>query len=453
MRHITVTALLLAATPVFAADRLADAAALRDAALAKSEAFPMLESLTTSVGQRLAGTAAEARGRDWAVKAMKAAGLINIKVEPFPLQVWERGVETAEVVGASAQRLAITALGRSGATPAAGVTAPVAYFADIAALRAAAPGSLAGKIAFIDHHMMRTQDGSSYGTNGPVRREGPAIAAAKGAIATLIRSLGTNEGRSPHTGTTATPDGQAPSPSAALALADAGQLVRLLRQGPVTLHLTLTPRFTGTGQSGNVSGEIPGNSAPDEVVVIGGHLDSWDLAQGVIDDGAGMAIALAAAKTIKDSGLKPRRTIRVVFWGSEETGAFGGLAYAAAHKDEKIVLAAESDFGADRIWQMQSNVAATGLPLVTEIQAVLAPLGIAPSSDNTTRGGADSGPLGANGAGLIELQQDGTRYFDLHHTDQDTLDKVDRAQLDQNVAAYAAMAWLAASDDRVLRTK
>ena len=151
------------------------AAAVRDKALAKSEAFPILEDLTTTVGQRMAGTPAEARARDWAVKAMKDAGLMNIKVEPFPLAVWERGVESAEIMGPNPQKLMITALGYSGATPAGGVTAPVVYFADYKALEEAAPGSLTGKIAFIDHHMMRAQDGSSYGTNGAVRRTGPAL--------------------------------------------------------------------------------------------------------------------------------------------------------------------------------------------------------------------------------------------------------------------------------------
>ena len=454
MRRYLFAITLLAASPAIAADRLAEAAKLRDRITAgQSAAYPILEDLTTTVGQRLAGSDAEARGRDWAVKAMQAAGLSNVHIEPFPLMRWERGVETAEVVGGNPQRLTVTALGRSGATPPEGVTAPVVYFADLQALRDAGPASLAGKIAFIDHHMTRAQDGSSYGANGAVRRDGPAIAASKGAVATLIRSLGTNNGRSAHTGTTATPSGATPSPSAALSPADADQLARLAKRGPVSLHLVLTPRFPGDGQSGNVVGEIRGTAAPEEIVVIGGHLDSWDLGQGVIDDGAGMAITLAAAKAIRDAGLKPRRTIRVVFWGSEEVGAYGGEAYAAAHKADTTVLAAESDFGADRVYRVSSKVAATGLPLIAEIARTLAPLGVAPTTDNAASGGADVGTLGRNGAGILELEQDGSRYFDLHHTPDDTLDKVDRVQLDQNVAAYAVAAWLAASDDRVLRTK
>ena len=459
MRHGIALALLLTTTaPALALpDRLDQAATLRDRALATSAAYGLLADLTTTVGQRLAATPAEQRGRDWAVKAMKAAGLVNIKTEPFPMPVWERGLETAEVTGAYPQKLTIAALGYSGATPSAGVTAPVVYFADYAALEAAAPGSLAGKIAFIDHHMMAAQDGSSYGTDGAVRRSGPALAASKGAVATLIRSLGTDHHRNPHTGGTVWPDRKLVTPAAALALPDADQLVRLIAKGPVTLKLVITPRFDPNGQSANVSGEIPGTGAPKEIIVIGGHLDSWDLATGAIDDASGVAITLAAAKVIKDgmrdSGLKPRRTIRVVFWGAEEPGVWGGRAYGEAHKDETVVLAAESDFGADRIYRVSSNVAATGLPLIAEINRVLAPLGIAPTRNNATEGGADVQPLGAAGAGILELEQDGSRYFDLHHTPDDTFDKVDKAQLDQNVAAYAAAVWLAASDDRVLRTK
>jgi carboxypeptidase Q len=443
--------MLVAATPTLAATRIEQAAAVRDAALARSEALPILEDLTTSVGQRLAGTPAEARARDWAVKAMAAAGLVNIKTEPFPLKVWTRGAESVEVTGSHPQKLAAAALGYSGATPADGITAPVVYFADYQALVDAAPGSLAGKIAFIDHHMMRTQDGSSYGSNGPVRRAGPALAQSKGAAAVLIRSLGTDSHRNPHTGGTVAAPGIDPIPSMALALPDADQLVRLIARGPVTLKLVATPK-TEPGMSANVSGEIPG-SVPGEIIVIGGHLDSWDLGTGVIDDGAGVAITLAAAKAIKDAGLKPRRTIRVVFWGAEELGLIGGAAYAEAHKSENIVLASESDSGADRVYRLSSKLAEAGLPLVTEINRVLAPLGIAPTRNNSAGGGPDVGALGAQGVGILELEQDMSRYFDLHHTRDDTLDKVDRAQLDQNVAAWAAATWLAASDDRPLRTK
>ncbi|WP_439546261.1 M20/M25/M40 family metallo-hydrolase [Sandarakinorhabdus sp.] len=447
-----IAATILLAAPALAqpADRMATAAKLRDTALASNPAWPLLVDLTDSVGPRMAGTEAEARGRVWAKAAMQKLGLVNIREEAFPITLWQRGTESARVIGTN-HPLVITALGNSGATPAAGITAPVACFDTLGALRAAPDTAVKGRIVFIDHRMTVTQDGSSYGVNGGVRRSGPAIAAQKGAAAVMIRSLGTDFHRNPHTGGTVFPAGTTPIAAVALALPDAELIGRLCKRGPVEVNLVSTPT-SQPGQSANVSGEIPG-SVPGEIVVMGGHLDSWDIGQGVFDDGAGVAITLAAAATIKASGQPPRRTIRVVLWGSEEIGLVGARAYAEAHKTENIVLAGESDFGADRVWRVESRVAAAGLPLMAEIAAVLAPLGVQPQPGNASGGGPDVGPLAALGAGVLELGQDGTRYFDLHHTPDDTLDKVDRAQLDQNVAAWTAAIWLAASDDRPLRTK
>lgn len=445
-------AALLLAAPVLA-DPERQAAELRDAALKGNAAYAIVEGLTTEIGPRLAGSSAEAQARDWTAAKLKALGFANVRVEPFPLERWERGVETAEVLGANPQRLAVTALGRSGATPPQGIDAPVVYFASMDALKAAAPGSLAGKIAFIDHRMAPTQDGSSYGPGGAPRREGPATAAAKGAAAVLIRSAGTDYHRNPHTGATNWPAGQMPIPAAALSLPDAEQLQRLLARGPVTLRLVLTPRFTGAGTSGNVMGDIPGRR-PGEVVVVGGHLDSWDLGTGAIDDAAGVAITMGAAKLILDrvkagSLPQPLRTIRVVAWGAEEPGVIGGAAYAKAHAAETMV-AGESDFGADRVWRFSTNVAPAALPAVEAMNRVLAPLGIDPGK-NDAGGGPDVQALGKAGAGIVAPGQDGMRYFDLHHTADDTLDKIDPKQLDQNVAAWAAVIWLAATSDADFR--
>lgn len=460
MRRITVslaTACLLA-VPTLAQpasnDRLATAAQLRDDALAGNRAWGLLSNLTDTVGQRLAGTEAEARGRTWAKAEMQKLGLVNIREEAFPLTVWERGEASATIVGSNHQ-LVLAALGTSGATPAGGITAPVTCFASLAAFRAAPDAHVKGRIVFIDHRMGVTQDGSSYGVNGAVRRAAPSLGAQKGAAAVLIRSLGTDYHRNPHTGGTVFPAGVSPIPALALALPDAELLARRCAAGPVQMQLIATPT-SRPGQSANVTAEIPG-TVPGEVVVLGGHLDSWDLGQGVFDDGAGVAISLATAAAIKahvdKTGQRPRRTIRVVLWGAEEFGLIGGRAYAAAHKDEAIVLAGESDAGADRIYQIDSKVADAGLPLFGEIAAVLAPLGIDAASTNKAGGGPDVGPLAATGVGVLDLGQDMTRYFDVHHTPDDTLDKVDRKQLDQNVAAWTAAIWLAATDDRPLRTK
>jgi carboxypeptidase Q len=466
-------ALLLAAVvavPVWAAPVAPDATAvaaatrLRDQAVASDTGYRLLESLTTEVGQRLAGTEAEARGRDWAVKKMQALGFANVRVEEFKVPLWVRGVETAEVTAPTPQRLVVTALGHSGATPAAGIEAEVVRFASFDDLVAAPAGSLTGKIAFLDHYMQPTQDGSSYGAFGAVRFVGPSIAASKGAIGVVIRSLGTNDARVAHTGVTDWENAlpavpvtggskvvgakMAPIPAGALSVPD-GDLMRQLfaRGGPVRMKLVLTPAFKGDGVSGNVIGEIPGRSAPDEIVLIGGHLDSWDLGTGAVDDGAGVVIAMAAAKLIKTQAQQgPRRTVRVVLFGAEEIGGMGGDDYGKRHGTEKHVLAMESDFGADRIWKITSHVAETGIPTVRAMQRVLAPLGINPTTDNANGGGSDLGPLGPT-LPTLRLHQDGTHYFDLHHTPDDTFDKVDPAQLAQNVAAYAVTAWLAADSD------
>ena len=451
MRRIALPLLALALIGAKADDGAATAERLREAALKDNQAWEIVEDLTTEVGPRLAGTETEAQARAWGVAKLKALGFQNVRVEPFDMPVWIRGDERAFVTGEHSQPLAVTALGRSGATPPEGIEAEIVHFASTEALQAAPAGSLTGKIAFVTHHMMPTQDGSSYGFFGSVRRSAPSIAATKGAAAILIRSLGTDHHRNPHTGGTNWAAGQAPIPAAALSLPDTDQLERLLKRGkPVRVKLVLTPQQLGIRQSGNVIGEIVGREAPDEIVAIGGHLDSWDLATGAIDDGAGIAITTAAAKLILDSKKRPRRTIRVVMWGAEEVGLLGGAAYAQAHAGEKHIAAAESDFGAGRVWQFGYRVAESAKPLMTAIARVLAPLGITHDTGNTNRGGPDVGALAALGVPTLAPEQDGTDYFDLHHTPDDTLDKIDPQALDQNVAAYAAMTWMVADSDVAL---
>jgi carboxypeptidase Q len=222
-------------------------------------------------------------------------------------------------------------------------------------------------------------------------------------------------------------------------------LERVIARGKsVTMTLTLTPRQTGVHQSGNVIAEVPGSDPDAGIVLIGGHLDSWDLGTGAIDDGAGVAITAAAAKRILDSGLKPRRTIRLVWFGAEEVGLFGGIAYAKAHGSERHAIASESDFGADRVWRFDAALPAEAKPVVDRLRLALAPLGIAYGLEKA-EGGPDMGPTVALGVSPIDLQQDGTRYFDLHHTPEDTFDKIDPTQLRQNVAAWTAMLAIAAN--------
>src|SRR3954465_10198841 len=325
--------------------------ALRDAALKSDEvAWDIVEGLTTEVGQRLAGTEEEARARIWAVAKLKSLGFRNVHVEDATLSGWVRGAETAEIVSPFPQRLVLTALGSSGATAPGGLTPDVVGFDSAAPPPAAPDASIRGKIVFVSHAMAPAQDGSGYGYYGAVRRSAPALAARKGAAAVVIRSLGTDHHRNPHTGLTNWGD-TPPIPAAALTLPDAENLQRILKRGQkVVMHLTLTPRFTGDVATGNVVAEVPGTDPSAGTILIGGHLDSWDLGTGAIDDASGGAIVTAAGKRIMDAG-RPRRTIRVIWFGDEETGGAGSKAYFAAHRNEKVVFVAESDFGADRVWR------------------------------------------------------------------------------------------------------
>jgi carboxypeptidase Q len=438
--------LLAAALPSLAfAQTAPDPAALRDAALnGDTIAWTMVEGLTTEVGQRMAGTEAEARARDWAVRHLTALGFSNVRVEPFDMPVWVRGEERAEIVSPFPQSLVVTALGNSAATPARGIEAEIVAFDSVAALEAAPDEAVRGKIVFIDHRMMPAQDGSGYGQFGAPRRQGPTIASRKGAAGIVVRSIGTDHHRNPHTGVQSFGPGARPIPAGALSIPDAEQLQRILARGrPVRMRLTLTPRNIGRRQSGNVVAEVPGTDPSAGVIVIGGHLDSWDLGTGAIDDAAGVAITTAAAHRIMRAG-RPRRTIRVVLFGAEEVGGGGGETHFNLHRGENnVVLVGESDFGADRVWRAQYSLGPGNAALAERIAALLAPLGITRGS-GTASAGADLGSWARAGTAAIDLNQDGTRYFDYHHTPDDTLDKIDPAQLRQNVAAWTALLAVAA---------
>jgi carboxypeptidase Q len=405
-------------------------------------AWDIIEGLTTEVGQRQGGTEAEARARKWAVEKLTEMQFANVRIETYQMPTWVRGEESASILSPFPQKLAVTALGNSGSTGEAGLEADIVYFPTLAALKAVPDGSLKGKIAFVSHAMKPTQDGSSYGAFGPARFVGPDIAAKKGAAAIVIRSAGTDMHRNPHTGNTNFSEGVKPIPAGALSLPDAENLERILRRTPrgqtVKMKLKLTPRNIGMQESGNVISEVKGSNPDLPPILIACHLDSWDLGTGAIDDGAGCGIVTAAAMHVKQYS-RPKRTIRLLWAGAEEVGVWGGKAYAVKHKDEPHALTMESDFGADRVWRVDFKLPESAKSLSDSITADLSELGIARGTAEAGDG-ADVGPIReAQNLAAIDLAQDGTRYFDLHHTPDDTLDKIDKTQLRQNVAAWTAV--------------
>lgn len=446
--------------PVLASDTAASetvAASLRDRALrGESPAWEFVSEITTRFGPRPAGSASDRAAAEWSAAKLKALGFQNVAIEEFPMTAWVRGAERAEVLAPYPQTLSAASLGGAPPTSAKGVEGEVAMFGSYAELASAPLGSLKGKIAFIAFRMPRTQDGSGYGAAGAGRRAGPEAAAQRGAVGFMVRSLGTGGARMPHAGATAYVNGKVAVPSFALAEPDSDQIERLIRLGEkVRVRLTSNAAYVTDARSQNVMGEIPGTDRSKEVIVLAAHADSWDLGTGAIDDAAGMAIIAATAKLIADAPRKPRRTVRVVFYGAEEvsqpteTTPRGGQTYLANRKDQVAshVLAGESDFGADRVYAVSLPKGAAESEFGKSLMRVLVPIGVVPSSDPPGGGGADIGPLAEAGVPVFVLRQDGSKYFDYHHTADDTLDKVDPAALAQNVAAWVSLVYLAADSD------
>ena len=425
-------------------------ARLRAAALEDDRAWDIVESLVTEIGPRLAGSEAEARARDWAVRMLRENRFSNVRIEPFTIPYWDALREEAHIVAPTRQRMVVAALGGSPSTPTGGLEAEVLRFDSMAALEAAPDSAVAGRIVFIDERMLRTQDGSGYGAAVAKRGRCAPVAQRKGAAGCLIRSAGTDPHRFAHQGGNSRQSEGASLPAAAISPADADLLARLLARGPARVNLEIEADIRENAPSGNVIAEIRGRERPEEIVILAAHLDSWDLGQGAIDDGAGVAIVTAAARLIRDLPRRPRRTIRILLAGAEENGVHGGEEYARVHANEIHIVGAESDFGAGRVWRFRTRFAEHAAPYGRAIQRQLAPIGVIPG-DNLANGGADISALRQAGMPVVDLSQNGLDYFDLHHTADDTLDKIDPEALRQNVAAFAVFAYLAADTDWTFR--
>lgn len=441
---------LSAARPEPPADFRAALERLVRAARETNGAYDTIRGLTDTAGPRLSGSAGDARAVAWAEAALKAQGFTNVRAEAVTVPHWERGEESGEIVSPAPFRLSLCALGGSVATPAGGIEAEVVEAQSLEAVDALGEKAK-GRIVLVWKVMERRSDGSGYGATVPIRGAAASRAAKIGAVGVLIRSVGTSNARFPHTGSLRYEEGVPKIPAAALANPDADLLHRLLADGKsVRVRFALGARTLPDATSSNVLGEIPGREKPEEIVVLGGHLDSWDLGQGAIDDAAGLGIVIEAARLIGQLPRRPRRTLRVVAFANEENGLAGARAYAVAHASElpRHAAAIESDSGAGRASGFSWTAGPSAEPYLASVASILKPFGLGDVKKGG--GGADVGALRAAGVPLFSPIQDVSRYFDLHHSADDTFDKIDRDELNTGVAEVAALAYALAESEAPL---
>jgi hypothetical protein len=434
---------------------------LQAAALESDYAIQQVAHLCDNIGARLSGSPQYAKAAEYVADQLRRDGL-EVRLEKVMVPHWVRGLETAELVAfpgmaeGTMQRLAVTALGGSVATPLEGITANVAVVGDFDELTALGRDKVAGRIVVFDEKFDRRLAASgfgldAYGGAAEYRHAGASAAARLGAVAALMRSAGGAEFRLPHTGGMGY-DADAPRiPAGALAAEDADLIARLARQGEVRLHLLLTPKQLPDVEAVNVVADLKGAQHPEQVVIVSGHLDSWDLGTGAIDDAAGVGMAMAVGHLVAQLGLRSSRTVRVVAWANEENGVRGGLGYAAAHRDEVAdhVGAIEIDLGADHPVGITYDAAPTAAAFLESIARLLSEQG-APLVRPADETGTDLIPLSVLGVPTFAPIQDARTYFDYHHTAADTLDKIRPQELRENVAVAAVLTYgLANMDGRL----
>lgn len=454
MKTIIATLSILAATSVFAQSTDQTATRLVDHILARSQAYDTLAYLTDNIGPRLSGSKGAALAVAWTTKRFREWG-IDVRNEPVLVPHWVRGEERGRLVSHNDQRLVLTALGGSVATPAAGITAEVVEITSFDQLAQLGRAKLQGKIVFYNSamDMALVESGRAFDAYSKAvgfRGIGASRAAEFGAVASVIRSVASASLRTPHTGSLRYDEKQPKIPAAALTTEDADLVHRLLAKGEkVRMHLVLTPRTLPDVMSANVIAEIRGTERPDEIVLIGGHLDSWDLGTGAIDDGSGVVMVMETLRVMKELGIRPKRTIRGVLFMNEENGLRGGRKYFenASKREElqKHVAAIETDAGAAPPVAFISTLEGQNLDRLAARMKVLARIA-AMRFESSKHTGADTSPLTDAGVPGFGLVPDPRHYFDYHHTPADTLDKVDPKALAQNTAAMAALAYVLAEE-------
>lgn len=439
-------------------DQLRTMERLRDAAMRETYALDELRHLTDTIGPRLSGSAQAQQAVDYVAGEMRALGA-DVTLEKATVPHWVRGVETGELVTwpgqapGTIQKVILTALGGSVATSAEGITAEVVVADNWQQLGALPAGALQGKILLLNHkfdkQLAAQGDGLDAYVGGVVyRARGPVAAASLGAVAVLVRSVGGADFRLPHTGETEYATDVPRIPAAAVTAEDADLIAELARQGPVKMHLTLTPESLPMAQSDNVIADWKGSEHPEQVVIVSGHLDSWDLGTGAIDDGAGVAVSMQALHLLKELGIHPRRTVRFVAWMSEEEGSEGAAAYMVDYKDAvgDHVGAIESDLGADH----PTGIYYAGKPelgrWLRPVSQVLESIG-AETLISAPETGEDIAPLTVQGVPSFAPVQDSRFYFNYHHTAADTFDKIDPRHLNENAAVMAVLAYALADSD------
>lgn len=439
LSFLLLPAALLAAPPPLSETYKDVASQIISAALADQDGYAKLSYLCDRIGNRLSGSAALNDAIQWAAGQMRRDGLENVATPAVKVPHWVRGREDAEIVRPVRHPLTMLGLGGSVGTPADGITAEVVPVASFDALNAVGREKVAGKMVLFNVPY------EGYGKTVMYRVAGASRAARLGAVAMLLRSVGSLAMQTPHTGAMNYSEADPKIPAAAITLEDATMIQRLTDAGEtVTVHLYMEAQTLADADSANVMGEIPGREKPDEIVVMGGHIDSWDVGAGAQDDGGGIIASLEAAAVIRKLGLHPRRTLRVVFWTNEENGTAGARAYRAMTGDKihNYVAAIEMDGGAEKPVGFGVSPGGRVLERAKEIGRLLEPIGA-----DTIReggGGADIGPLMHDGVPGLGLFTVGQHYFDWHHSRTDTVDKVDPQEFRQCIAAMAVMGFVLA---------